>query len=153
MWDPQPLTTLRASKACSGKNFTFLSHYIILHSPVFFSRKSQYFILFSNTLHLPYLLRTRNRVVTFSCSCINAKYLHFSSYICSVVICVQKLYLCSSYRPLLTQSILRGFYCHNVWHECFSDFPKQYIDLAMEYNHLCTLLNTLTCDKWAESPE
>jgi hypothetical protein len=23
MWDPQPLTTLRASKACRGENFTF----------------------------------------------------------------------------------------------------------------------------------
>jgi hypothetical protein len=24
MWEPQPLTTLRASKACRGENFTFL---------------------------------------------------------------------------------------------------------------------------------
>jgi hypothetical protein len=23
MWEPQPLTTLRASKACRGENFTF----------------------------------------------------------------------------------------------------------------------------------
>jgi hypothetical protein len=23
MWEPQPLTTLRASKACMGENFTF----------------------------------------------------------------------------------------------------------------------------------
>jgi hypothetical protein len=23
MWEPQPLTTLRASKACTGENFTF----------------------------------------------------------------------------------------------------------------------------------
>jgi hypothetical protein len=26
MWDPQPLTTLRASKACRGENFTFTLH-------------------------------------------------------------------------------------------------------------------------------
>jgi hypothetical protein len=25
MWEPQPLTTLRASKACRGENFTFLA--------------------------------------------------------------------------------------------------------------------------------
>jgi hypothetical protein len=25
MWEPQPLTTLRASKACRGENFTFIS--------------------------------------------------------------------------------------------------------------------------------
>jgi hypothetical protein len=24
MWEPQPLTTLRVSKACRGENFTFL---------------------------------------------------------------------------------------------------------------------------------
>jgi hypothetical protein len=26
MWEPQPLTTLRASKACRGENFTFLPY-------------------------------------------------------------------------------------------------------------------------------
>jgi hypothetical protein len=26
MWEPQPLTTLRASKACRGENFTFFTN-------------------------------------------------------------------------------------------------------------------------------
>jgi hypothetical protein len=26
MWEPQPLTTLRASKACRGENFTFFTY-------------------------------------------------------------------------------------------------------------------------------
>jgi hypothetical protein len=29
MWEPQPLTTLRASKACRGENFTFLPYLLI----------------------------------------------------------------------------------------------------------------------------
>jgi hypothetical protein len=28
MWDPQPLTTLRASKVCRGENFTFTYSYL-----------------------------------------------------------------------------------------------------------------------------
>jgi hypothetical protein len=30
MWEPQPLTTLRASKACRGENFTFLIRLIYM---------------------------------------------------------------------------------------------------------------------------
>jgi hypothetical protein len=32
MWEPQPLSTLRASKACRGENFTFFtaSFYVLL---------------------------------------------------------------------------------------------------------------------------
>jgi hypothetical protein len=29
MWEPQPLTTLRASKACRGENFTFYFNKIL----------------------------------------------------------------------------------------------------------------------------
>jgi hypothetical protein len=28
MWEPQPLTTLRASKACRGENFTLTASYV-----------------------------------------------------------------------------------------------------------------------------
>jgi hypothetical protein len=34
MWEPQPITTLRASKACRGENFTFFYLYLL---PVFMS--------------------------------------------------------------------------------------------------------------------
>jgi hypothetical protein len=30
MWDPQPFTTLRASKACRGENFTVTFNIILL---------------------------------------------------------------------------------------------------------------------------
>jgi hypothetical protein len=30
MWEPQPLTTLRASKACRGENFTFFTLLTVL---------------------------------------------------------------------------------------------------------------------------
>jgi hypothetical protein len=44
MWEPQPLTTLRASKACRGENFTFtftFIHILILHIHTYIHRHSQ----------------------------------------------------------------------------------------------------------------
>jgi hypothetical protein len=39
MWEPQPLTTLRASKACRGENFTFtfLPYADIIHGIFLFN--------------------------------------------------------------------------------------------------------------------
>jgi hypothetical protein len=59
MWEPQPLTTLRASKACRGENFTFYLYLVNVNilAPNTESPKTKCRI-FSETEQACYLLHT-----------------------------------------------------------------------------------------------
>jgi hypothetical protein len=53
MWEPQPLTTLRASKACRGENFTFIIIIFIVLGRVW---SVHLFVLTVGALHFAVML-------------------------------------------------------------------------------------------------